>query len=113
MAPTAGAWGRAEAARKAGDEEGWRAAYEEVGHTIERGVAQSGRERQVVKLYEARRKHADSQLKRETAEKHTWTHEEATAFYVALGDAVRRHCRQEQIIAIENDLVALAGRAAP
>ena len=108
-----GAWGRAEAARKAGDERGWRAAYEEVGLTIERGVSQVGRERQVVRLYEARRKHADSQLKRETAERNVWTYEEASAFYVALGDAVRRHCSEEQILAIENDLAALAGRASP
>ncbi len=108
-----GAWGRAEAARETGDEQGWRTAYEKLGLTIERGSAQSGRERQVVKLYEARRKHADSQLKRETAEKHIWTYEEASAFYVALGAAVRRHCTEEQIVAIDRDLSAIAGRATP
>jgi hypothetical protein len=108
-----GAWRRAEAARKAGDERGWRAAYEEMGLLVERGVAQSGREVRAVSLLEQRRRHADSQLKRETAEKHTWTYEEAAAFYIALGEAVRRHCSQEQLVAIDNDLVALVGRAVP
>jgi hypothetical protein len=108
-----GAWSRAEAARKAGDERGWRAAHEEVGLIIERGVAQSGREGRAVSLLEQRRRHADSELKRETAEKHTWTYEEAAAFYIALGDAVRRHCSEEQILAIDNDLAAIVGRATP
>ncbi len=107
------AWNRAEISREAGDEQEWRLAHEEVGLIIERGVAQAGRERQAVALLEQRRRHADSELKRETAEANTWTFEEATAFYVALGDAVRRRCSEEQIIAIENDLAALVGRAAP
>jgi hypothetical protein len=107
------AWNRVQSAREAGDELGWRVAYEEVGLTIERGVAQSRREARAVSLLEQRRRHADSQLKRETAEKHTWTYEEAAAFYVALGDAARRHCSEEQLVAIENDLAALVGRAAP
>jgi hypothetical protein len=106
------AWGRSEAAREAGDERSWREAYEEVGLIVERGVAQSGRERRAVSFLEQRRRHADSELKRETAEEHTWTYEEA-AFYIALGDAVRRHCNKEQILAINNDLAALAGRATP
>ncbi len=104
-------WRRCEAAREAGDEEKRRLAHEEVGLLIERGVAQAGRERRVVALLEQRRRHADSELKRETAEANTWTFEEASAFYVALGDAVRRRCSEEQIIAIENDLAALVGRA--
>lgn len=108
-----GAWDRAETAREEGDERGWRAAYEEVGLIIERGVAQSGREIRAVSLMEKRRKHADSELKRETAQANTWTYEEAAAFYVALGDATRRHCSEEQLLAIENDLAALVGRAAP
>ncbi len=105
------AWNRAEISREAGDEQEWRLAHEEVGLIIERGVAQAGRERQAVALLEQRRRHADSELKRETAEANTWTFEEASAFYVALGDAVRRRCSEEQIIAIENDLAALVGRA--
>ncbi|MDP8952548.1 MAG: hypothetical protein M3N18_09970 [Actinomycetota bacterium] len=105
-------WGRAEAARGAGDEVGWREAYEEVGLLIERGVAQSGREVRVVSLMEKRRKHADSQLKREMAEKHTWTFEEAAAFYTALGTAVRKNVPdREQLMRIENDLAALVGRS--
>jgi hypothetical protein len=83
-----------------------------VGLLVERGVAQSGREGRAVSLLEQRRRHADSELKRETAEKHTWTYEEAAAFYIALGDAVRKNVPdREQLMRIENDLVALAGRS--
>jgi hypothetical protein len=108
------AWGQAEAAREAGDERAWRAAHGEVGLIIERGVAQSGREGRAVSLLEQRRRHADSELKRETAEKHTWTYEEAAAFYIALGEAVRKHVPdREQLTRIDQDLAALVGRAAP
>ncbi len=78
---------------------------------IERGMRQANREREAVGLLEARRKHADSQLKREMAEKHTWTYKEAAAFYVSLGAAVKKHCTEEQILAIERDLSAIAARS--
>ena len=83
-------------------------ALAELGIVIDGGRAQTNREKQIVELYEARRKHADSQLKRETAERNVWTYEEASAFYVALGAAVRRHCTEDQIVAIERDLSAIA-----
>lgn len=108
------AWQRYEAARKAGDERKWRLAHEQVGLLIERGGAQAGRERQVVSLMEQRRRHADSELKREIAEANTWTYEEAAAFYRALGDAVRRNVPDcKQLACIERDLTAIVGRATP
>ena len=106
-------WGKLQVARRARDKHKSTEFLEELGLIIERGHAQSGREKQVVDLLDARRKHADSQLKRETAERNVWTYEEASAFYVALGAAVRRHCTEEQVIAIDRDLSAIAGRATP
>ena len=101
-------WGRLEAATRGGDRHKAREFYQELGLIIERGGTQSGRDKEAIELLEARRKHADSQFKRETAERNVWTYEEASAFYVALGAAVRRQCTEEQVIAIERDLSGLA-----
>lgn len=102
------AWQRLEIAQKAGDKHKAREFFAEIGLLIEQGGAQTRREAEALKLMEQRRRHADSQLKRETAEKHTWTYEAAAAFYVALGAAVRRHCTEDQILAIERDLSVVA-----
>ena len=67
-------WGKLQVARRARDKHRSTEFLEELGGVIERGYAQSGREQQVVKLLEVRRKHADSQLKRETAERNVWTY---------------------------------------
>ena len=104
------AWGRLEVANRAKDPRKAREFYEELGLVIERGMRQSGREHDVVVLLEARRKHADSQLRREIATREVFTYEEAAAFYVALGAAVRRHCTKEQILAIDRDLGAIAAK---
>ena len=101
-------WERYKIARDAKDRHKGAEALAELGIVIESGFAQSGREKQILELYEARRKHADSQLKRETAERNVWTYEEASAFHVALGAAVRRHCTEDQIVAIDRDLSAIA-----
>ncbi len=74
-------------------------------------MRQASRQAEAVSLLESRRKHADSQLKREMADKHVWTYEEASVFYVSLGAAVRKHCTEEQILAIERDLSAIAARS--
>jgi hypothetical protein len=102
------AWGRLEAATRAGNRRKTREHYQELGLIIERGAAQSRRDKEAIELLEARRRHADSQLKRETADRHVFTYEEAAAFYAALGAAVRRHCTEEQVLAIDRDLGAIA-----
>ncbi len=103
--------GKLQVARRARDRPKAAEFGEELGLIIERGMHQANRQAEAVALLEARRRHADSQLKRELADKHTWTYEEAAAFYVALGAACRKHCTEEQILAIERDLSAIAARS--
>ena len=107
-------YGKLQVARRAKDRHKATEFMEELGLVIERGLAQFNRQDEAVRLLEARRRHADSQLKRETADKHTWTYEEAAAFYIALGAAVRKHVPdREKLMRIDQDLAALVGRAAP
>ena len=104
-------FGKLEVANRAKDRHKAREFYEELKLTIERGAVQANREHEAVSLLGACRRHADSQLKRVLADKHTWTYEEAAAFYVSLGAAVKKHCTEEQILAIERDLSAIAARS--
>jgi hypothetical protein len=106
------AWLRVEKARARRDAVGQRGGLDEVGSLIGRGADQIQRMDRIVKLLDQRRKHADSELKRRQAEERTFTHEEAAAYYMGLGEAVRKHVGDRKIRrAIINDIAAIVGRA--
>jgi hypothetical protein len=110
-------WRRFEVAWRARDMQKATAAIAEVGLLLQRGADQSKRVSEIVRILEARRKHADSETKRKLSEAHTFTIEEAAAFYTSLGAAVRRRVLdpnmsdEEKLTAIENDMAAIAGAA--
>jgi hypothetical protein len=106
------AWRKVETARATRDAAGLWETLDEVGRLIGRGAEQIQRMDRIVKLLDQRRKHANSELKRRQAEERTFTHEEAAAFYMGLGEAVRKHVQDpEARKAIMNDIAAIAGRA--
>ncbi len=106
------AWRRVEKARARGDSARLGEKLDRVGHLIERGAEQIDRHMRILKLLEGRRKHAVAETKRRLAEERTYTHEEATAFYMGLGEAVRKHVSDPKVLnAIINDVTAIAGRA--
>ncbi|MDQ3498954.1 MAG: hypothetical protein M3514_15895 [Actinomycetota bacterium] len=106
------AWRRVEKARAKGDSARLGGQLDQVGHLIERGAEQIDRHERILKLLEGRRKHAVAETKRRLAEERTYTHEEATAFYAGLGEAVRKHISDPKMLnAIFNDIAAIAGRA--
>jgi hypothetical protein len=84
---------------------------------LECGVAQAERQNQVVRLLEASRRHRDSETKRKLAESMTFTVEEATMFYMHLGEVVRRYVldeslsREEVLDAIEDEMDRIGGEA--
>ncbi len=56
--------------------------------------------------------HANAETKRRLAEERTYTHREATAFYLGLGEAVRKHVTDPKVRnAIINEITAIGGRA--
>ena len=109
-------WRRAEAARVARHKSKWREDYVQLGMLIERGRSQADREAELLNLFERRRKQVDSETRRRSSEANTLTAEEAAVFLRGLGEAVRRHVLdptktdEEKLIAIENDMVAIAYR---
>ena len=109
-------WRRAEAARVAWDRKKWREAYVQLGMLIERGGSQADREAELLNLLERRRKLVESETRRRAAEANTFTAEEAAVFLRGLGAAVRRHVLdptktdEQKLVAIENDMVAIANR---
>jgi hypothetical protein len=106
------AWRKVEKARARRDAVGLREALDEVGRLIGRGAEQTQRMDRIVMLLDQRRKHANSELKRRQAEERTFTHEEAAAYYTALGESVRKHVGDRKTRrAILNDIAAIAGKA--
>ena len=106
------AWRKVEKARAKGDAARLKEALDGVGQLIERGADQFHRNERIVKLLERRRKHANSETKRRQTEERTFTHEEGTAFYLGLGEAVRQHVTDPLMLnAIVNEVTAIAGRA--
>jgi hypothetical protein len=106
------AWRRVEKARAKSDAARLGEALDGVGQLIERGVDQFHRNERILRLLEGRRKHANSETKRRLAEERTYTHEEATAFYLGLGEAVRKHVTDPEMLnAVINEVMAIAGRA--
>ena len=91
-------------------------AFQEIRVLVQRGVDQAERQRQILSLAEAARRHKDSELRRKTIESNTFTLEEAAAYYTGLGSVVRRHVLnpdmsdQEKLRAIQQDMAAIAGR---
>ena len=106
------AWRKIEKARARGDAARIGEVLDEVGDLIERGANQFDRQMRILKLLERRRKHANSETKRRLAEERTYTHEEAVAFYMGLGEALRKHVTDPKMLnAVFNEVMAIAGRA--
>ena len=106
------AWRRVEKARANGNSARLGEVLDRVGHLIERGAEHIDRHERILKLLAERRKHANAETKRRLAEERTYTHEEATAFYKGLGEAVRKHVTDpKERNAIINDVAAIAGTA--
>jgi hypothetical protein len=106
------AWRKVEKARAGRDAAGLWEAIDEVGSLIGRGAEQTQRMDRIVKLLDQRRKHANSELKRRLAKERTFTHEEAAAYYTALGESVWKHIIDPKVRkAIMNDIAAIAGKA--
>ena len=106
------AWRKVQKARAEGDVARLGEALDKVGLLIKRGGEQVHRHEKILKLLEGRRKHANAETKRRMAEERTYTHEEATAFYLGLGEAVRTHVTDPKALnAIINEIAAIAGRA--
>jgi hypothetical protein len=104
-----------ETARRARNRPKQEEAWQEIRVILERGVDQAERERRILSLAEAARRHKASELRRMTVESNTFTVEEAAAYYTALGAAIRRHVLDpdktdmEKLRAISQDMAAIAG----
>ncbi len=104
---------RVEAANKAGDRHKAREAFEELLLVVEEGHAHAQKSLAIVRLLEARRRHADSETRRRLSEELTFTYETAYAYYTALGAAARKHFGHDQkaLTAFLNDVTAISGTA--
>ena len=101
------------AANDAGDRRKAREHFEALGQLVEKGHAHAQQSLTLLRLLEARRKHAAAETKRRLAEERTFTYEEAAAYYSALGAAARRWFGhdQERLTGFVNDVTAITGGA--
>jgi hypothetical protein len=114
---TAGLWkrvralyARTEAANRVGNPRKARQFFDELGHTIEQGSRQAGRQQEIMRLLESRRRHAESETRRRSKEQVMFTYEQAYTFYTAVGAAARKHFGhdEERLRAFVNEVSAIA-----
>jgi len=106
-------YSRMKAAHDAGDRRKAREHFEALGLLVEKGHAHAQQSLTLLRLLEARRKHAAAETKRRLAEERVFTLEQAAAYYSALGSAARRwfgHDR-ERLTGFLNDVMAIGGEA--
>ena len=106
-------YARTEAANRAGDWHKARALFDELGDAIGQGSRHAGRRQEIVRLLDARRRHADSETKRKLSEEVMFTYEMAYTFYTALGTTARKHFghAQQRLTAFLGEITAICGEA--
>ncbi len=104
---------RVEAANNAGDRHKAREAFEELLLVVEEGHAHAQKALAIVRLLEARRRHADSETRRRLSEELTFSYEVAVSYYLAMGRLARKHFGHDQarLTAFLNDVTAISGTA--
>jgi hypothetical protein len=100
-------------AENAGELHKARAHFEELGLLVEEGYRNSQQSLAILRLLEARRRHADSETKRKLSEEITFSYESAYTFYSAMGAAARKHFGHdpERLSAFVNEITAIGGAA--
>jgi hypothetical protein len=104
-----GEYRKAEVANNAGDRHKAREHFEALGLLIKEGFGHSQQSLTLLRLLEARRRHADSETKRRLSESMTFSYEMAYTYYTALGAIARRWFGhdQERLTGFLNELTAI------
>ena len=89
-------YNKAEVANRAGDRHRAREHWEALGLLVQEGFRHSQQSLTLIRLLEARRRHADSETKRRLSESMTFSYEMAYTYYTALGAAARRWFGHDQ-----------------
>ncbi len=100
-------------ANNAGDRHKAREHFEALGLIIGEGYGRSQQSLTLLRLLEARRRHADSETKRHLSESMTFSYEMAYTYYTALGTAARRWFGhdQERLTGFLNEITAISGES--
>ena len=104
---------RVEVANRAGDRHRAREHFEALGLLIKEGFGASQTSLTLIRLLEARRKHADTETKRRLSESMTFSYEMAYQYYTALGAAARRWFGhdQERLRGFINEITAISSES--
>lgn len=100
-------------ANNAGDNHKAREHFETLGLLVEKGHSHAQGSLTLIRLLEARRKHAESETKRRQSESMMFTYEMAYTYYTALGSAARRWFGhdQERLTGFLNEITAISGES--
>ena len=100
-------------ANNAGDTRKAREHFEALGLLVAEGHTHAQASLTLIRLLEARRKHAESETKRWLSESMTFSYEMAYTYYTALGSAARRWFGhdQERLTGFLNEIVAISGES--
>jgi len=100
-------------ANNAGDTRKAREHFEALGLLVEEGHTHAQASLTLIRLLEARRKHADSETKRRLSESMTFSYEMAYTYYTSLGAAARRWFGhdQERLTGFLNEITAISGES--
>ena len=100
-------------ANNAGDAHKAREHFEALGLLVEEGNSHAQGSLTLIRLLEARRKHAESETKRRLSENMTFSYEMAYTYYTALGAAARRWFGhdQERLTGFLNEITAISGES--
>ena len=106
-------YGRLKVAEKAGDSHKAHEHFEALGLIIEEGNSHAQGSLTLIRLLEARRKHAESETKRRLSESMNFSYEMAYTYYTALGAAARRWFGhdQENLTGFLNEITAITSES--
>lgn len=104
---------RMKVANNAGNRHKAREHFEALGLLVEEGHSHAQGSLTLIRLLEARRKHAESETKRRLSESMTFTYEMAYTYYTALGSAARRWFGhdQERLTGFLNEITAISSES--
>ena len=102
---------KVETHNNAGDRVRAREAFEELKLVTGEGSDHAQQSATIVRLLEARRRHADSETKRKLSESLVFDYATATAYYLGMGQLARKHFGhdQERLTAFLTDITSLSG----
>ena len=105
--------GKLDVANSAGDYRKAREHFETLKQLVAEGFGHSQQSLTLLRLLEARRRHADSETKRRLSESMTFSVEQAYQYYTSLGSAARRWFGhdQERLTGFLNEITAISGES--